>query len=203
LEELKLNIIDNLGLNLANVSQLRVRSLGKRMDPERIIRGNKTPIKKFNIDNPANLIIEILDKEEELKENQIQLVIWQRDAKTYKNGKEMIFEFSQFAGSDQLYKQIRDEFGITSEFKIAKYAKQYYTWEEIKERDIKNNAINLRKGPYNLKDGDWIGVSCEDGDDFMTEEDSKMANVVKLSVGPTCTRKRRASGKLLRIVTDF
>jgi hypothetical protein len=177
------------------------------MDPERILRGNKTPIKKFNIDNPASLFIEILDKEEELKENQIQIVLWQRDGekRTYNDRKEAIFEFQQFAGSDQLYNLCRREFGIDKEFKIAKYSKNYYTWEEIKERDGKGNPVNLRKGPYNLRDGDWIGICYDMSDDFMTEEDKNMAEVVKISQsssGGTGKRKRQEE-KLLIIHTDF
>jgi hypothetical protein len=183
---------------------LRLRSLGKRMDPERIIRGNKTPIKKFNIDNPGSLSIEILDHEEELKENQLQLILWQRDGATYGDGKEVIFEFTQFAASDQLFKLCRDKLQLSGDFRIAKYAKQYYTFEEIKEKDNKGNPTNLRKGPYNLKDGDWIGITFDSSDDFMTEEDSRMAEVVKTtSTTTTGKTKRRQSGKLLRIITDF
>jgi hypothetical protein len=174
------------------------------MDPERIFRGNKTPIKKFNIYNPANIFLEILNTEEDLKENHILLIFLQRDFnnKSYRDAKEIIFEFTQFAGSDQLFKLCREVFKLSGDFRIAKYARHYYTWEEIKEKDSKNNPINLRKGPYNLKDGDWIGISFDPNDDFMTIEDSRMAEVVKTSTtkGP---RKRRLSGKLLRIVTDF
>jgi hypothetical protein len=42
-----------------------------------------------------------------------------------------------------------------------------------------NGPINLRKSPYSLKDGDWIGVRNDneegnDKDDFQTEEDKKV-----------------------------
>jgi hypothetical protein len=200
--------MSTLCLDIPTINFLRLRTLGKRMDPERIIRGNKTPIKKFNIDNPANLFMEILNKEEELKENQLQLVLWQRDEtnKSYTEKREAIFEFTQFAASDQLYNLCRKEYDIDGkEFKIAKYAKNYYTWEEIKERDGKGNPVNLRKGPFNLRDGDWIGISYDLTDDFMTEEDKRMAEVVKIaqSVNVGTGKRKRQEEKLLIIHTDF
>lgn len=166
-------------LNLTN-ENIRLRIIGKKFDSERILKQN-FPLKKLNLDNPQNILIEVLDSKEDLKENQIQLYLYTRnkEKKIYENKREFIFEYlNNCATSDQLYSNIR---AITKDdFSIVKYAKHYYTWELVPEID-ENGVINLRKGPYNLKDGDYIGLVKSDTleDDYQTEEDKSILNAIK------------------------
>jgi hypothetical protein len=112
LRALKLEIISKLNLEIPNENFLRIRTIGKKFDAERILKGNETPIKKLNIDNPSNLLIEILPEGENLKDNQIQLYLWKRkvEDKTYYDKTSLIFEFiNNLASSDQLYEVIRNK----------------------------------------------------------------------------------------------
>jgi hypothetical protein len=186
LHTLKEIILENINSNIESgkigLKQLRVRVLGKKLDPERILRGDSTVIKKFGIDNPGNLLVEILPEEEnlELKENQLQLYLFHRNTenKIYYDKTSVIFEFANnFASSDQLYELIRKKTEC-QEILLAKYSKYYYTWEEIPEME-ENGPVNLRKGPFNIRDGDWIGwaeTSKHDQwkDDWQTVEDKRV-----------------------------
>lgn len=125
--EIKKILNEDLKLNVPNPNFIRIRCLGKKLDPERIIRGENTPIKKSNIDNPANLFIEILENEEILLENQIQLYLFLRNVEknTYVNKKSVIFTFGNMASSDQLYELCKKEYELRN-ISIAKNAKFFY-----------------------------------------------------------------------------
>ncbi len=171
LGELKLQISEGLGIN---VEDMRLRLLGRKFDPERILRGESTIVKKFNINNPGNLLIEIIPNEN-LTDNQLQLYFFKRDSsnKTYINKEDKIWEFNTSASSDQLYKFVREQYN-SDRVTLVKYSKYYYTWEVIPEKDNKG-PVNLRKNPYNIKDGDWIGiVEGDEEDDYQTHEDKKV-----------------------------
>jgi hypothetical protein len=175
---LKEQIISNLKLDITP-DRLRVRAIGKRFDPERIIKGDLTTIRKFNIDNPGKLMIETLPDAEHLKDNQIQLYLWNRkvENKSYVGKKSVIFEYlNNLASADQLYELCRHESGFNN-ISIAKYSKGFYEWEFIPEMS-EEGSVNLRKGPYNIKDGDWIGIRNDsenvEGDDFSTFEDAEV-----------------------------
>jgi hypothetical protein len=180
--DLKLKLNDNQSL-LNN--KLRLRVVGKKLDPERILKGDDFPLKKLNIDNPSNILMEVLENEEDLKENEIQLYTWIRNVKdkSYYDKKSIIFQFNNnLASSDQLYAKCL----VVSGFKnisIAKYVKFNYTWELIPEME-ESGPINLRKA-FNLRDGDWIGIRNEDEeldfvDDFQTPEDIKVNFIITL-----------------------
>jgi hypothetical protein len=171
LKEVKLQISENLAINIEDI---RLRILGKKFDAERILRGDSTIVKKFNINNPANLLLEIVPNEN-LKDNQLQLYFLKRDSnnRIYTEKEEKIWEFSSPATSDQLYKFVREEYNL-DRISLLKYSKYYYTWEIIPEKDNKG-PINLRKNPYNIKDGDWIGFKIGDQeDDYQTDEDRRV-----------------------------
>jgi hypothetical protein len=185
LKNLKEKIIEEIGLGNISTDFLRLRSINKKFDPERIFRGESITLKKLNFDNPQMILYEILNDQENLKENQIQLYLWKRnlEGKSYTDKQSIIFEFSNnLASSDQLYEIVRKLTGWRN-IKLAKYAKFNYQWDEISEVN-ENGPINLRK-VFNLRDGDWIGVRNEEDelskkDDFQTDEDKKVTNYWKL-----------------------
>ena len=121
-------------------------------------------------------MIETLSEEEDLSENQIQLYIFKRDSinRIYTDRKDLIWVYNQFASSDQLYKFAKNIYNDITDIELIKYNKYYYTWEIIPEMD-KKGPINLRKGPFNIKDGDWIGIKeSKIVDDCQTDEDQKV-----------------------------
>jgi len=179
LSQIKTSLIKNLNFSsISSADFLRLRVLNKRMDPEKILSGNDTSIKKFNLENRINLMLEVLPKEECLRKNQIQIFLWRRDVKdkSYKDKISVLFEFENTATSDQLYQLCRVSYNL-KHISIAKYSKHNYIWEFIPEM-CENGPINLRK-IHGLKDGDWIGVREEKEnefgeDDFQTMEDRKV-----------------------------
>jgi hypothetical protein len=165
-----------------NTKILRLRIINKKQDADKIIKNDLMPIKKLITENPSKILIEFLEKEENLKDNQIQLYLLERNSenKTYRKKLNFIItaaENNQIL-SDNLYNNVRFLYGKT-EITLAKYSKYYYEWEIIPEFDEKG-PINLKKSNFNLKDGDWIAVRNDSllennkKDDFSTEEDKKV-----------------------------
>lgn len=161
---------------------LRLRIINKKMDAERILKNDLLPIKKLITENPSKIQIEILEKEENLKENQIQFYLFERniEKKTYEKKTNFILsstENNQLL-SDNLYDNVRIIYG-KNDITVAKYSKYYYEWEIIPEFDEKG-PVNLKKSNFNLKDGDWIAVRDDSllsgfkKDDFSTEEDKNV-----------------------------
>jgi len=148
----KLYLTSNTDCNIT-VDKLRLRVISKKGEAERILRGNSNPVKKLKLDNPCCLLLEELKEEEDLLENSLQLYIFERDSKksTYTNKKSFIFTYQTTASSDSLYEKIRSFIKLRN-ITIAKHTKTYYNWEIIPE--IENDqAINLKKSSYNIKDG--------------------------------------------------
>lgn len=165
------------------INLVRLRQVNKKMDGEKILKIDAMPIKKLISENPSKLSVEILEKEESLKDNQIQLYVLTRNSekKIYEKKINYVFNYGENNQlfSDYLYDNIRillEKNNIT----IAKYSKYYYEWEIIPEFDEKG-PINLKKSNFNLKDGDWISVKDDSllfpnqkNDDFSTEEDLRV-----------------------------
>lgn len=76
----------------ATYKNIRLRLLNKKMDTERIIKNDEMLIKKLTNENNIKILIEFLEKEENLTENEIQLYIFNRNShkKIYEN-KKIIF----------------------------------------------------------------------------------------------------------------
>ncbi len=174
------NIMSILNENKTKI--LRLRTINKKMDAERILKNDLLPIKKLITENPSMIQIEILEKEENLKDNQIQLYLFERNIenKTYEKKTSFVLfstENNQLL-SDNLYDSIRFLYG-KNDISVAKYSKYYYEWEIIPEFDEKG-PVNLKKSNFNLKDGDWIAVRDDSllgdniKDDFSTEEDKNV-----------------------------
>jgi len=152
--EIKQKVINDLNLKLDNnINKLRLRCISKIMDAGKILRGKETQIKKLNIDNPANILVEILDQNEDLTENQMQIFLLRKDSKTnnYETKNSFLFEYQNLASSDRLYEACRQHFNLRN-IALSKYAKSYYKWEYLPEID-EEGAVNLRKNPYSLRDG--------------------------------------------------
>ena len=148
-------IRENFGLEI-DESYIRVRIVNKFGEKERILKGNDIQISKLKLDNPANLVFEILTEPEDLKESQIQLDLLMRDStkRNYHSKKELIFSFNRSPDSDVLYQFIRDQVD-SKNISIAKYFRHFHVWEEITE--LENGLpYNLKKSSYCLKEGGFL-----------------------------------------------
>ncbi len=154
--DLKKKVVQELTLSIDDMSYLRLRCMSKCMDAERILRGHNIPVKKQNTDNPANLLIEILQFPEDLHEHQMQLYLVRKNKTTnnYETKDSFIFEFEGIATSDQLYEASRKFYNLR-DIVLGKYSKGNYKWELLPEID-EDGALNLRKSPYALRDGGKI-----------------------------------------------
>jgi len=176
LEKMLLSIKENFTKNI------RLRTINKKMDADKILKNDQVVIKKLITENPSKILIEILDREENLKDNQTQLYLFERNCENKNYQKKTNFYLTSNENnqlySDNLYNYVRILFG-KNDLTIAKYSKYYYEWEIIPEYDEKG-PINLKKSNFNLKDGDWIAVrddsllSNKKKDDFSTEEDKNV-----------------------------
>lgn len=163
----------------ANLSNIRIRLLNKKMDGDRILK-NENIIKKIITENKAKILIEILEKEENLQENQIQLYVFDRNIskKTYENKRNFIVNVENNKLSSEYFYNSLKEFCGKEIITMAKYAKYFYEWEIVPEMGSEG-AFNLQKSNFKIKDGDWICIRNDDEvnsekDDFGTEEDKKV-----------------------------
>lgn len=72
--EIKEKIKKELNLK-CEIDKIRLRWVSKYLEAERILRGGNIPLKKLNPDNPANVLIEIIENSEDLNENSLLLYI--------------------------------------------------------------------------------------------------------------------------------
>jgi hypothetical protein len=150
------------------------------MDAERIIKNDDMIIKKLFSENNIKILVEFLEKEENLTENEIQLYIFNRNShrKIYENKKNYILNIeNNKITSEEFYNSLR-KFCHNDNITIAKYAKYFYEWEIIPEMGSEG-VYNLLKSNFKIKDGDWISIRNDDienseKDDFSTEEDKKV-----------------------------
>jgi hypothetical protein len=150
--EIKEYVIIHLNLQVP-ADNIRLRVISKRGDAERILRGKANSIKKLRIDNPATLLLEVLEEPENLDDKSIQLLTFLRDSNkgTYYNKKNCIFNYQTTASSDLLYNNLRELYKLDN-ITVTKHTKSYYNWEIIPESE-ETGPINLKSSYYSLKDG--------------------------------------------------
>ena len=194
----KINIEKKLNLNL---DLLLIRVIGKYYQLERILKNDNYDLKKYNLESPINLFVEILkeplfkDIPEQINEiqNKKKSKIKEKEKETLiilmqKNKKENIYENKKIYfiqndpnifGTKELYDLCRIHSNWMN-ISIAKYNKGNYDYELIKEYDDKNKSTSLKKGNYILRDSDWIAIINLDEDvNFVTNYDIEQQNEIK------------------------
>ena len=194
----KINIEKKLNLNL---DLLLIRVIGKYYQLERILKNDNYDLKKYNLESPINLFVEILkeplfkDIPEQINEiqNKKKSKIKEKEKETLiilmqKNKKENIYENKKIYfiqndpnifGTKELYDLCRIHSNWMN-ISIAKYNKGNYDYELIKEYDDKNKSTSLKKGNYILRDSDWIAIINLDVDEnFVTKYDIEQQNEIK------------------------
>ena len=194
----KINIEKKLNLNL---DLLLIRVIGKYYQLERILKNDNYDLKKYNLESPINLFVEILkeplfkDIPEQINEiqNKKKSKIKEKEKETLiilmqKNKKENIYENKKIYfiqndpnifGTKELYDLCRIHSNWMN-ISIAKYNKGNYDYELIKEYDDKNKSTSLKKGNYILRDSDWIAIiNLDEDENFVTKYDIEQQNEIK------------------------
>ena len=192
----KINIEKKLNLDL-----LLIRVIGKFYQLDRVLKNDNYDLKKYNLESPINLFVEILkeplfkDTPEQIKEteNKKRPKTKEKEKETLiilmqKNKKENIYENKKIYfiqndpnifGTKELYDLCRIHSGWMN-ISIAKYNKGNFDYEKINEYDDNNKSISLKKGNYTLRDSDWIAIINLDEDEiFVTKYDLEQQNEIK------------------------
>lgn len=148
--------------------RLRVRIVSKRMEPQTILRKGQQ-LKKLNLDIPTFFYVEVTDYDEDLKENELSLFLFERKEGAFHDKRPFVLEFTNPLTTTELYEKIAKHVN-NEDILLAKYQKPFYTWEVIP-----NTGESLKKSQYNLKDGDFICYRRNDSearnDNFQSNED--------------------------------
>ena len=184
-----------------NPDLLLIRVIGKFYQLERILKNDNYDLKKYNLESPINLFVEILKepifkeiqeqkneietkkaKKTKEKEKETLIILMQKNTKEnfYENKKIFFIQNDpSFFGTKELYDLCRIHTGWMN-ISIAKYNKGNYTYEEIKEYDDNNKSLSLKKGNYALRDSDWIAIiNLDEENNFVTKYDSEQQNEIK------------------------
>ena len=184
-----------------NPDLLLIRVIGKFYQLERILKNDNYDLKKYNLESPINLFVEILKepifkeiqeqkneietkkaKKTKEKEKETLIILMQKNTKEnfYENKKIFFIQNDpSFFGTKELYDLCRIHTGWMN-ISIAKYNKGNYTYEEIKEYDDNNKSLSLKKGNYALRDSDWITIiNLDEENNFVTKYDSEQQNEIK------------------------
>ncbi|XP_071158638.1 ubiquitin carboxyl-terminal hydrolase 40-like [Mytilus edulis] len=154
-----------------------------------VLKGTSQTLQKLKVKSCNRVAVQILDEEENLNVNQIVLYIKQRipNTKEYLPPVEIIWDTSQGPSINSLEKTIADRLFIPQDhLGMAKHFSKRFDWLIIREGPNKSGGkgkkkaqkTNLRHGPYNLQDGDVIGIKnlqleYERKDDYCTIEDDQ------------------------------
>ncbi|VDI18321.1 ubiquitin carboxyl-terminal hydrolase 40 [Mytilus galloprovincialis] len=154
-----------------------------------VLKGTSQTLQKLKVKSCNRVAVQILDEEENLNVNQIVLNIKQRipNTKEYLPPVEIIWDTSQGPSINSLEKTIADRLFIPQDhLGMAKHFSKRFDWLIIREGPNKSGGkgkkkaqkTNLRHGPYNLQDGDVIGIKnlqleYERKEDYCTIEDDQ------------------------------
>ncbi|XP_048090976.1 ubiquitin carboxyl-terminal hydrolase 40 [Alosa alosa] len=160
------------------VWQLEDRKLGK------ILRGNQQSLKKLKVANGAEICVQTLLKEEDLGQRELLLRVQMGIP-----GERQYFPWEEFvweAGNDSSPRALRvalsSRYGLSPDsLLLAKCLPEKHSWmpvstwsQQVSKRKKKKKNDNLQGAPYNLKDGDIIGIKnllIDSNRDFSTIQD--------------------------------
>jgi len=141
-------------------SKIRVREMRKDMFFGKILRNDKKLLKKFDLKTNSSLVVQLLEKVENLDENEIVLLLRKRNVstRTYDDFEEFIFPSSKEPTISELKKGViafkalsMAEEGI----ELAKYYPHEFAWKHIHRKYIeearKNKKNKNKKGSKKRK----------------------------------------------------
>lgn len=156
----------------------------------RVLRGENRTLRQLKLTSSTQLSVCVLQNEEDLSASAVLLRLKKRvpGERSYYGEQEVIFEPSGGASPESLRYFLGRVWDIPLErLNVAKYLRGKYEWLVIKDTGVTQRQnkkkggkkkINLRQSPFNLQDGDVIGVKdcqsdSEDRDDFSTLADDE------------------------------
>ncbi|XP_033104128.1 ubiquitin carboxyl-terminal hydrolase 40-like [Anneissia japonica] len=192
LKGLILKELSGLDISLPSTHYIRLRQVEHSM-LTRVFRNNEQLLRRQKINSSTKLGVQILQEEENLKQNTIVLAIHRRNVKlrSYSKSEELIWDTTRSQTPESLKQALVDRVKIPLErIIIAKHQPEKFNWiiipnssqfqknkgQKGKRKGGQNQRLNLKHAPYQLKDGDVIGVKDlqddpEKKDDFSTEDD--------------------------------
>ncbi|CAN9502416.1 unnamed protein product [Ophioblennius macclurei] len=186
LEDLKTQVLTLpalLDVCLPTMSFMRVWQLeGSRL--ARILRGQQATLRKLKLTSGADVCIQQLLKEEDLRPKEVLLNIKMGvpGEKSFYPAEEIIWDASHDSSPRSLRTCLAAHYGLSPDsLLLAKHQPDKYTWDEISnwtqqvsKKKKKKKAESLLGAPFHLKDGDMIGIKnllVDNNRDFITQED--------------------------------
>ncbi|XP_071955899.1 ubiquitin carboxyl-terminal hydrolase 40-like [Antedon mediterranea] len=184
--------INSLDMKVPSTHHIRLRQVENSM-MTKVFRSNEQTLRRQKINSATKLAVQVLQEEENLKQNTIVLVIQRRNviSRSYNRSEELIWDTTRSQTPESLKQAVSDRLKIpVDRLMIAKHHLDKFNWTVIpsssqwqktsgqkgKKKGGQNQKLNLKQAPYQLKDGDVIGVKDiqddpENKDDFSTQED--------------------------------
>lgn len=186
LEDLKTQVLTLPALYdlcVPTTSFLRVWQLeGKRL--ARILRGPQLTLRKLKLTNGIDLCVQQLLKEEDLgpKEMVLNVKMGIPGENQYYPSEELVWDGARDSSPRSLRTCLAAHYGLSPDsLLLAKFQPEKHTWEEISswnqqvsKKKKKKRTESLLGAPYQLKDGDTIGIKnllIDSNKDFCTVED--------------------------------
>ncbi|XP_053219842.1 ubiquitin carboxyl-terminal hydrolase 40 isoform X2 [Podarcis raffonei] len=182
--------------------------------PCRLLRNNKQQLHKFKLGNRVEICIEPLHKEENLgpKDLLLRVQMGIPGERDYYHPVDLVWDISKECTACALRQRIASYYSLPAEqIEIAKYSPEKFEWipicswtQQVSKRKKKKKGDSLQLSPYNLKDGDIIGVKnllLDDSKDFGTMKDDigkqmqKQLAMEKTSQKPDCLQNDHYSEK--------
>ncbi|CAD8126154.1 unnamed protein product [Paramecium sonneborni] len=152
LKDLKQMIISTFNLNI-DIDNLRVRDINKNRFFGQVFRKLDLPLQKFQF-STHDIVYQVLNKPENLQDDEMLLLIKQRDPinKVYKQQQEFIFKVSKTPTLQELKQQIQAFIGISQEIQLelAKFVFYEFLWLHIDPKMIQMQQ-QQGKGKQNKK----------------------------------------------------
>lgn len=174
-------------------SRLRIRTKQQNMYFGEIYKKDDLTLKQAQIRPNQPIVCQFLEAPEQMKENQMLLLLSKREGRKYVERQEFLFEFDTKEPTlQELTAKIQNFLG--AKVALSLYIPHQFEWvyldpeHEVEEKKGKKNKqivkhklkdFSLKKFPYNLRDGCVIGYklleegSELEGEDWQTEEDKE------------------------------
>lgn len=182
----------------------------------RILRGSLLTLRKLKLTTGTDICVQQLLKEEDLgpKEVVLSVKIGVPGENRYYPSEELLWDASKDSSPRSLRTCLAAHYGLSPDsLLLAKYQPEKHAWEEVsswnqqvsKKKKKKRNE-SLLGAPFQLKDGDTIGVKnllIDNNRDFSTLEEKLCQHRLKeqaqakkgdQAAGVNCTEQKKKSG---------
>ncbi|XP_013865209.1 ubiquitin carboxyl-terminal hydrolase 40, partial [Austrofundulus limnaeus] len=152
----------------------------------RILRGQRTALRKLKLTSGADICVQQLLKEEDLGPKQVVLNVKMGvpGERCFYPVEELVWDASHDSSPRSLRTCLAAHYGLSPDsLLLAKHHPERHTWEEISnwtqqvsKKRKKKKAESLLGPPFHFKDGDVVGIKnllIDNNRDFITAEDEQ------------------------------